>query len=466
MASPAPASDGPSPPAVPTPPAEDALPSPPSPAEPAAPTEPAEPAPAPPSSPPAPPSTPPGGRNAGGPAAPTPAAVPATAPAPAGDARTPPPAPGGGVATFQQKSDVNKRVLYVGGLDPRVSEPILREIFEVAGHVLGVKIIPDKSHKGFNYGFVEYDDPNSAQAALQTLNGRHIHQSEIKINWAYQSHAAGPKEDTSNHYHIFVGDLSNEVTDEILSKGFSRFASMSEARVMWDLKTGRSRGYGFVSFRDLADAEKAKSTMDGEWLGSRAIRCNWANQRGAAAPGQAGAYAGMPATPAGPANGLSYDVVVQQSPAWQTTVYIGNLSPYTTQADLVPMFQSFGYVYDVKLQNDRGYAFVKLDTHEAAAMAIVQLSGIAVNGRQIRCSWGKDTRGIPGPPGHGMPASPGPYAAGYAGYYAQYGQGADMYAGYPPPGPHVPHHGHHGPAGNGHGGYGRQGSGGNRYYRS
>ena len=39
----------------------------------------------------------------------------------------------------------NKRALYVGGLDPRVTEDILRQIFETTGHVANVKIIPDKS---------------------------------------------------------------------------------------------------------------------------------------------------------------------------------------------------------------------------------------------------------------------------------------------------------------------------------
>ena len=38
----------------------------------------------------------------------------------------------------------NKRALYVGGLDQRVTEDILRQIFETAGHVVSVKIIPDK----------------------------------------------------------------------------------------------------------------------------------------------------------------------------------------------------------------------------------------------------------------------------------------------------------------------------------
>lgn len=49
---------------------------------------------------------------------------------------------------------------------------------------------------------------------------------------------------------------------------------------MWDPVSGKSRGFGFVAFRDKTDAEQAIATMNGEWLGSRAIRCNWATQKG------------------------------------------------------------------------------------------------------------------------------------------------------------------------------------------
>lgn len=163
---------------------------------------------------------------------------------------------------------------------------------------------------------------------------------------------------------------------------------------MWDMKTGRSRGYGFVAFRERTDAEKALSSMDGEWLGSRAIRCNWANQKGQPSISQQAAMAAMgmtPTTPYGhhhfPTHGVqSYDMIVQQTPQWQTTVYVGNLTPYTTQNDLVPLFQNFGYVVETRFQADRGFAFVKMDTHENAAMAICQLSGYNVNGRPLKCS--------------------------------------------------------------------------------
>jgi len=217
---------------------------------------------------------------------------------------------------------------------------------------------------------------------------------EIRVNWAYQS-TQSTKEDTTNHFHIFVGDLSNEVNDEVLQQAFSAFGTISEARVMWDMKTGRSRGYGFVAFRDRADADKALTSMDGEWLGSRAIRCNWANQKGQPSMSQQNAMAAMgmtPTTPYGghhhfPTHGIqSYDMIVQQTPAWQTTVYVGNLTPYTTQNDLIPLFQNFGYTVETRFQADRGFAFVKMDTHENAAMAICQLSGYQVNGRPLKCS--------------------------------------------------------------------------------
>lgn len=340
---------------------------------------------------------------------------------------------GPGYAARRAAPEPNKRALYVGGLDPRVTEDVLRQIFETTGHVQSVKIIPDKtatSPQGFNYGFVEYDDPAAAERGMATLNGRRIHNNEIRVNWAYQSNNTA-KEDTSSHFHIFVGDLSNEVNDEVLLQAFSTFGPVSEARVMWDMKTGRSRGYGFVAFRDRADAERALSSMDGEWLGSRAIRCNWANQKGQPSIAQQSAMASMgmtPTTPFGhhhfPTHGVqSYDMVVAQTPQWQTTCYVGNLTPYTSQSDLVPLFQNFGYVTETRFQSDRGFAFIKMDTHENAAMAICQLNGYNVNGRPLKCSWGKDRPPTGQFEGY-SPAGPNPaYPQTPSAYFPQYGGG-------------------------------------------
>ncbi len=77
-----------------------------------------------------------------------------------------------------------------------------------------------------------------------------------------------------------MGDLSPDIDDKALYNAFSPFGSISDARVMMDpAKPGYSRGYGFVAFRKKDDAQRALSDMNGENLGSRAIRCNWANQK-------------------------------------------------------------------------------------------------------------------------------------------------------------------------------------------
>lgn len=367
-----------------------------------------------------------------------------------------------------QPAEMQKRAhLYVGNLSPRVTEYMLTEIFAVAGPVQHVKIIPDRNyqHGGLNYGFVEYIEMRSAETALQTLNGRKIFDTEIRVNWAYQGQQN--KEDTTGHYHVFVGDLSPEVSDEILGKAFQAFGTMSDARVMWDMNSGKSRGYGFLAFRDKTDAEQAIATMNGEWLGSRAIRVNWANQKtqGAPAPGQPGAGA-IPRTGGGMSGSMpmmggapppmsmnmgsapppmnfssgpaTYETVVQQTPAYNTTVYVGNLVPYCTQADLIPLFQSIGYLSEIRMQADRGFAFVKLDTHEHAALAIVQLQGQLVQGRPIKCSWGKDRQdGSTATAPASTPMSPVTPAAAYGNMpmyqISQPGYGQYGYAGYAAP---------------------------------
>ena len=166
-----------------------------------------------------------------------------------------------------------------------------------------------------------------------------------------------------------MGDLSPEVNNEVLRRAFSAFSSLSDARVVWDLHSGKSRGYGFLVFRDKTDAEQAIATMNGEWLGSHTVTVSWPDQKAQLRS----------------RDSLSYESIVQQAPPDQTTFYVGNLVPYCTQADLIPLFHSIGYLSGIEMQADQGHASVRLDTHEHAAMAIVQLQGQMVHGRPIQC---------------------------------------------------------------------------------
>ncbi|XP_040565046.1 RNA-binding protein 42 [Lepeophtheirus salmonis] len=80
-----------------------------------------------------------------------------------------------------------------------------------------------------------------------------------------------------NDYRIFCGDLGNDVTDEVLSRTFSRYSSFMKAKVIRDKRSNKTKGYGFVSFRDPQDFTRAMREMNGKYVGSRPIKMRKSN---------------------------------------------------------------------------------------------------------------------------------------------------------------------------------------------
>ncbi|XP_009779562.1 uncharacterized protein [Nicotiana sylvestris] len=75
-----------------------------------------------------------------------------------------------------------------------------------------------------------------------------------------------------NDYRIFCGNLGNEVNDDVLLKAFSRFPSFNMARVVRDKRTGKTKGYGFVSFSNPSDLVTALKEMNGKYVGNRPVQ--------------------------------------------------------------------------------------------------------------------------------------------------------------------------------------------------
>lgn len=67
-------------------------------------------------------------------------------------------------------------------------------------------------------------------------------------------------------FRIFCGDLGNDVTDELLTRTFNKYPSFQRAKVIRDKRTNKTKGYGFVSFKDPADFTKAMKEMDGKLI--------------------------------------------------------------------------------------------------------------------------------------------------------------------------------------------------------
>jgi heterogeneous nuclear ribonucleoprotein A1/A3 len=91
---------------------------------------------------------------------------------------------------------------------------------------------------------------------------------------------------------LFVGGLSWGVDDHGLREAFAPHGEITEAKVINDRETGRSRGFGFVTFTDSEAADAAIAALDGTDLDGRAIRVNEAQQRGGPRRGGGGGGGG------------------------------------------------------------------------------------------------------------------------------------------------------------------------------
>ena len=78
---------------------------------------------------------------------------------------------------------------------------------------------------------------------------------------------------------VFVGGLSWNTGDEELRQAFSEFGEVSDAKVITDRDTGRSRGFGFVTYGGNESVQKAISGMDGRELDGRNIKVNEAEDK-------------------------------------------------------------------------------------------------------------------------------------------------------------------------------------------
>jgi len=91
---------------------------------------------------------------------------------------------------------------------------------------------------------------------------------------------------------LFVGGLAWGTDDQGLLDAFSRFGSVVEAKVITDRETGRSRGFGFVTFSDSQASAAAIEQMNGATLDGRTLNVNEAQdrQRGGGGGGRGGRW--------------------------------------------------------------------------------------------------------------------------------------------------------------------------------
>jgi cold-inducible RNA-binding protein len=78
---------------------------------------------------------------------------------------------------------------------------------------------------------------------------------------------------------LFVGNLSFNTTENSLHDAFAAHGTVTEANLMMDRMTGRSRGFGFVTYATPEEAQKAIEAMNGKQLDGRALTVNIARPK-------------------------------------------------------------------------------------------------------------------------------------------------------------------------------------------
>merc|ERR1711992_69392 len=140
-------------------------------------------------------------------------------------------------------------------------------------HADGAEIMADESGKNKGFGFVSFEDSESAEKAVEELNGSDIGGKTLFVGRA-QKKAERQAElkkkfeqlklERLNRYqgvNLYVKNLDDSVDDDRLRKEFAPFGTITSAKVMNE--DGRSKGFGFVCFSSPEEATKAVTEMNG-----------------------------------------------------------------------------------------------------------------------------------------------------------------------------------------------------------
>ncbi|WOK93277.1 29 kDa ribonucleoprotein A, chloroplastic-like [Canna indica] len=177
--------------------------------------------------------------------------------------------------------------LFVGNLPFSVDSAQLAGLFQRAGNVEMVEVIYDKlSGKSRGFGFVTMSTIEEVEAATQHFNGYTLEGRALRVNsgppprrdeFSSRPFRTSANLDSSNRVH--VGNLSWDVDDSSLHTLFSDQGKVLEAKVIYDRESGRSRGFGFVTYSSAEEADNAVASLNGADLDGRSIRVTVAERR-------------------------------------------------------------------------------------------------------------------------------------------------------------------------------------------
>ncbi|KAF2860208.1 splicing factor, CC1-like protein [Piedraia hortae CBS 480.64] len=182
--------------------------------------------------------------------------------------------------------DSDRRTVFVQQLAARLRTSDLQKFFETVGPVVEAQIVKDRvSGRSKGVGYVEFKDEESVPRAIamtgQKLLGIPIiaQLTEAEKNRLARANEGATTQSNGVPFHrLYVGNIHFSITEEDLKNVFEPFGELEFVQLQKE-DQGRSRGYGFVQFKDPGEAKDALEKMNGFELAGRPIRVGLGNDK-------------------------------------------------------------------------------------------------------------------------------------------------------------------------------------------
>ncbi|GKT94261.1 polyadenylate-binding protein [Colletotrichum tofieldiae] len=250
--------------------------------------------------------------------------------------------------------------LYVGELDPSVTEAMLFELFSQIGSVASIRVCRDAvTRRSLGYAYVNYNTTSDGEKALEELNYTLIKGRPCRIMWSQRD----PALRKTGQGNVFIKNLDVAIDNKALHDTFAAFGNILSCKVAQD-ENGNSKGYGFVHYETDEAASQAIKHVNGMLLNEKKV------------------YVGhhIPKK--------DRQSKFEEMKANFTNIYVKNIANEVTDDEFRDLFTAFGDVTSSSLARDqegksRGFGFVNFTTHEAAAKAVEDLNGKDFRGQDL-----------------------------------------------------------------------------------
>uniref|UniRef100_A0AAQ6IFN6 Polyadenylate-binding protein n=1 Tax=Anabas testudineus TaxID=64144 RepID=A0AAQ6IFN6_ANATE len=255
--------------------------------------------------------------------------------------------------------------IFIKNLDKSIDNKALYDTFSAFGNILSCKVVCDENgSKG--YGFVHFETQEAAERAIEKMNGmllndRKVFVGRFKSRKEREAELGARAKEFTN---VYIKNFGDDMDDEKLRELFSKYGNAMSIRVMTD-DTGKSRGFGFVSFERHEDAQKAVDEMNGKEFNGKLIYVGRAQKKVERQTELKRKFEQM-----------KQDRMTRYQ---GVNLYVKNLDDGIDDERLRKEFSPFGTITSAKVMMEggrsKGFGFVCFSSPEEATKAVTEMNG-------------------------------------------------------------------------------------------